>query len=94
MKASNSLVSNKTTVSIEGNGTIIEIQKTTNSTNFETQRQICLQKGGDLVELNNMDRQNLVVKVLKDHLQTFGLSKASYLIGNKVNDVDTLVVCL
>ena len=79
---------------MEGNGTILEIQKTTNSTNFQTQRQICLQKGGDLVELNTMDRQNVVVKVIKDHLQTFGLTKASYLIGNKVNDVGTLVVCL
>ena len=70
--------STETTVSLESNGTILEIAKTTNLLN---QGKVCLQKGGHLVELNSLGRQDLVERLIKEHFQTFGLGKSSYLIG-------------
>jgi len=63
------------------NGSVFDIVKTSDVTDYETANQSCKAKGGYLVVIDSPIKQDIIEDLIRQHLTNFTLQKASYLIG-------------
>ena len=67
------------------NGSVFDIVKTSNETDYETANQSCQAKGGYLAVIDSSIKQEVIEELIRQHFTNFTQQKASYLIGTGLN---------
>ncbi len=63
------------------NGSVFDIAKTSDLTDYLSANQSCQAKNGYLAIIDSSFKQDIIEELIRQHLSNYSLQKASYLIG-------------